>query len=212
MNNIQIPEIRIKNAWLLRENASRHIHKLFDKEGSEMANHAEIDKVVETYEKAWIPFEKKIVVGMCDIIGLQFRQNIIDVYIAPWFYAFSDPLVIGITMSDADFITNLTHELIHRLLTDNTTLPHDSNLLKSWEKLFGKDHSHITLTHIPVHAIHKAIIYDVLKDPKIKENDYAACLEFEGKDGDYIKSWDYVDKHGYKEIIAKLKTAYAEGK
>lgn len=176
-----------------------------------MATHAEIDKIVEAYEKAWKPFEKKIVSGMCDIMGLEFRQNIIDVYIAPWFYAFSDPLVIGITMTDADFITNLTHELIHRLLTDNTSLPNDSKLMLEWEELFGKNHTRLTLAHIPVHAVHKAIIYDVLKDPKIKDDDYNACLEFEGKDGNYIKSWDYVDKHGYQQIIEKLKTVYAKG-
>ena len=51
----------------------------------------------------------------------------------------------------------------------------------------------------------------MLKDPKIKDDDYNACLEFEGKDGDYIKSWDYVDKHGYQQIIEKLKTVYAKG-
>lgn len=208
MNNIQIPEIRIKNAWLLRESASRHLHTLFAEDGDEMANHAEIDEVVETYQNAWKPVEKKIVSGMCEIMGLEFRQNIIDVYIAPWFYAFSDPMVIGVIMTEPEFVSTLTHELIHRLLTDNTALPYSHNLIKSWEKLFGEDHANNTLVHIPVHALHKAIIYDVLKDPKVKEADYSACLAREGKDGDYVKSWDYVDKHGYKEIIKKLKAVY----
>lgn len=177
-----------------------------------MASHEDVDEIIKTYEKAWRPVEKKILNGMCDIMGLEFKQNIIDVYIAPWFYAFSDPLVIGITMTGPEFNSNLTHELIHRLLTDNTSLPYDHELIKDWRQLFGNGHSRIALVHIPVHALHKAIIYDVLNDPKIKEDDYNACLEFAGKDSDYIKSWDYVDKHGYKEIINKLKIMYGKGK
>lgn len=206
----QTPEIRIKNAWLLRENASRHMHKLFGEEGSEMANHNEIDKIIDGYEQAWLPVEQKILRGMCNVMSLEFRQNIIDVYIAPWFYAFSDPLVIGVTMTGPEFVRNLTHELIHRLLTDNTSLPYDHDLVKDWKQLYGNNHSQVTLVHIPVHALHKAIINDVLKDPQIKEDDYKACVEFDGKDGDYVKSWDYVDKHGYKEVIDRLRTVYGK--
>ncbi len=203
-----LPELRIKNAWLLRENASVHIHKLFAKEGVEMCDHKSINKTVVRYSKAWVPQQKQILTAMCDIMGLEFRQNIIDVYIAPWFYAFSDPMVIGIKMTQKEFVSNLTHELIHRLLTDNTSLPYDYDLISIWGELFGKNHAITTLVHIPVHAIHKAIIVDVLNDPSIKDDDLERCLGFEGKDGDYVKSWEYVDKHDYKKIIEKLKGSY----
>ena len=39
---------------------------------------------------------------MCGLLDLEFRQNIIDVNIAPWFYAFSDPMVIGVTLNPID--------------------------------------------------------------------------------------------------------------
>ena len=57
MNKYRLPEIRIKNAWLLRESASRHLHTLFAEEGAEMANHAEIDEIVEAVLPAVVPDE-----------------------------------------------------------------------------------------------------------------------------------------------------------
>lgn len=208
MSKRQLPEVRIKNAWLLREHASVHLHELFAKKGDGLADYEELNEVVDKYKKSWDPVEQKILNAMCDITGLEFRQNTLDVFIAPWFYAFSDPMVIGIMMEGDEFVRNLTHEMIHRIITDNTSLPYYYDYIAAWQKLYGKNHNWNTLVHIPVHAVHKAIIYDVLKDPSIKDADYNMCLEFGGPEDDYIKSWGYVDKHGYKEIIEKLKTIY----
>lgn len=208
MSKRQLPEVRIKNAWLLREAASVHLHKIFAKDDEIMTSHVEIDEIIKTYENAWEPVENKILNGMCDIMNLEFYQNTLDVYVAPWFYPFSDPLVMGIMFKPDRFVAVLTHEILHRLLTDNTAMNKNTDLLAAWHQMFGSGHSNTTLVHIPVHAVHKAIIYDVLKDPGIKDADYNKCLEREGKDGDYVKAWDYVDKHGYKEIIKKLKTIY----
>src|SRR5919199_1161053 len=98
---------------------------------------------------------KKILLSMTETLGSSFRQNIIDVYIAPWFHAFSDPLVIGVTKEPDVFVDTLTHELLHRLLTDNTTIPYETDLIAEWRKLFGNNHNFKVLVHIPVHAIHK---------------------------------------------------------
>ena len=93
MTTKNLPTIRIKNAWLLRENASVYLHELWGKD-EKLVDYDWIDKRVEEYQAAWKPYQKKVLAGMCDIMGLKFRQNIIDVYIAPWFRAFSDPLVL----------------------------------------------------------------------------------------------------------------------
>lgn len=166
--NPNLPIIRIKDAWLLRENASNHLDELWCKDTDKpLANNPDSDKWlakrVTSYQEAWQPLEKQILYGMMTVLDLEFRQNIIDVYIAPWFSAFSDPMVIGVVQEPDVFINTLTHELIHRLLTDNTSISHETLLLPEWEKLFGSKHSFITIVHIPVHAVHKAIYLDVLK-------------------------------------------------
>ena len=194
------PKIRIKNAWLLKDAASVHLHELWAEPGQELPGDEKLEEIVEAYREAWKPYEKKVIEGMCEILGLDFRQNTIDVYIAPWFLAFSDPMVIGIKSKPDRFVDILTHEILHRLLTDNTRDEYPMDYVAKWEKLFGKDHSFVTLVHIPVHAAHKALLLDVLDEPKRLERDIALCSKHE----DYKKAWEYVEKNGYKEIIEKL--------
>jgi hypothetical protein len=206
MTKRELPVIRIKDAWLLRENASQHLHELWAEKGDKLADDDWMEKRVADYSKAWKPLEKKILTGLCDMLDLTYRQNIIDVYIAPWFRAFSDPLVIGVMQEPDLFVDTLTHELTHRLLTDNTTIPHETMLLEPWQKLFGKDHSFGTVVHIPVHAVSKAIYLDVLNEPERLKRDIANNKKYDAKD--YVAAWEYVEKHGYKEIINKLKASY----
>lgn len=207
MSNEQLPVIRIKDAWLLRENASRHLHELWGKDKT-LADDDWMEKRVSDYRKAWKPFEKKILTAMTDLLELSFRQNIIDVHIAPWFNAFSDPMVIGVMKEPDEFVDILTHELLHRLLTDNTTVPHETMLLDEWHKLFGKEHAFGTVVHIPVHAVHKAIYLDVLNAPERLARDVSGNKKY--KATDYINAWNYVDKHGYMKIISQLKKSYAQ--
>jgi hypothetical protein len=201
----ELPEIRIKYAWLLSQKTSVHLNELWGN-GKALRSDEEYRVIVDNYIKAWKPYEKQIIESMQRITGLSFRQEIIDIYIAPWFNAFSDPLVIGVIFKPHTFIDILTHELIHRLLTDNTEIPYDTWLLDEWHDLFGKELSDTTVVHIPVHAVHKHIYLDVLKDPKRYEDDKEANID--NKATAYIKSWEYVDKNGYKEIIEKLKKSY----
>ena len=199
------PEIRIKDAWLLRENASKHLHELWGKD-TQLADDAWMENRVKQYQKAWQTYEKKILNGMCDLLGLSFRQNVIDVYIAPWFGAFSDPLVIGVMREPDQFVDTLTHELIHRLLTDNSSIPYETKLFPNWQKLSGKNHSFTTIVHIPVHAVHKAIYLDILNEPERLERDKKSDIQHNAKD--YIASWQYVDSNDYQIIIEKLRNSY----
>ena len=208
MINSNLPSIRIKDAWLLRENASKYLHELWAKKGDKLANDSWMEKRVAEYNKAWKPHEQNILNGLSDTLELNYRQNIIDVYIAPWFNAFSDPMVIGVMQEPDLFIDTLTHELIHRLLTDNTAIPHETMLIEPWQNLFGKNHTFGLLVHIPVHAVHKSIYLDVLNEPKRLERDIANNKMHEAKD--YINAWNYVEKHGHNEIISKLKKSYKD--
>lgn len=201
---MKYPEIRIKNGWLLREHTSVHLHELWGKKDEKLASDEEIDEIVMAYQKAWSPYEKKILQGMCDTFGLTFRQNAIDVYIAPWFHAFSDPMVIGVTYQPDRFIEVLTHELLHRLLTDNNETAYGTRYATEWAKLFGDDHTFTTLIHIPVHAGMQAIFDDVVGEPERTQNDISKCEKYE----DYKKAWVYVQSNSYQEIVNDLKKQY----
>lgn len=200
------PEVRIKDAWLLRQQASVHLHELWAKEGDRLADDQEMEQIVAQYITAWHPYEQQVIHGMCELLGLEFRQNIIDVNIAPWFYAFSDPMVIGVTYSPDRFVEVLTHEILHRLLTDNVQTAYTTNYRGEWIKLFGKGHTFGALVHIPVHATMQALFDDVLQEPQRTKHDRELCKKWP----DYAWAWQYVEKHGYDNIIEQLKQNYME--
>jgi hypothetical protein len=205
MTKKELPEVRIKYAWLLREAASIPLNELWG-DGRPIRSDEEYQKITEEYDNAWQPYKQKILSAMTDKLELAFYQKVIDVYIAPWFAAFSDPMVIGVTYSPDRFVDVLTHEILHRLLTDNTSLPLDTEYLAIWQKLFGKSHTCNSLVHIPVHAMHKYIYLEVLKDRNRLARDVENNKRFGTKD--YLEAWDYVDKQGYNKIIEKLKQSY----
>jgi len=204
------PEIRIADGWLLRANASTHLHELWAKEGDKLVGDEDMEKIVASYRKAWGPYEKRIIEGMCDLYGLQFRKNVIDVYIAPWFNAFSFPLVIGARFSPGVFVDTLAHELLHNLFFDNTSVDSMSKkLLKEWEFLFGDDLDFSLLVHIPVHAALQAMYLDVLDEPDRLKRDIEGCRKNAKTWGKpYFEAWEYVEKHGYKDINKQLKNSF----
>lgn len=202
-----LPEIRIINAWLLREAASQHMNTLLG-DGGPLRSDEEYQEIVDNYQQAWQPYEKQVLSSMCEVLNLTFRKNIIDAYIAPWFKAFSEPLVIGVRLEPDHFVDILTHELLHCLLTDNTSKPRDFMLLNEWQKLFDKNISFTALVHIPVHAVHKALYLDYLKEPDRLQRDMQTCKDRDATE--YLIAWDYVEKHGYQEIIEKLKKSYSQ--
>ncbi len=208
----KLPQIRIKDAWLLRMNASQHLHELWAKEGQTLADDERMAEVVSAYRKAWSTYEEKIVRGMCDLYDLEFYQNLIDVYIAPWFGAFSDPLVIGVKHEPDEFVDTLAHELLHRLFTTNSKyiMGDGTELGNEWKRLFGTEHDFNTLVHIPVHAGMKAIYIDILKEPARLSRDIASSKKNEQTWGKpYIQAWKYVESHDYKKINAQLKESYS---
>lgn len=164
-----------------------------------------VNKAME-YTDAWSEKGEVILMAMCDILNLEFNQNIIDAYVLPFSNSFSDPMIISTKYTPNRFIEVFTHELTHRLLTDNTKLGTvgDKKLLPHWEQLFGNEYSFVALVHIPVHALIKYIFLDVLHEPERLEHDIELCK----KSPDYTLAWEYVQAHDYKDIITKLKEQY----
>jgi hypothetical protein len=200
---MKYPEIRIKYAWLLVDAASEPMNKLWGN-AEPLRSHKEYETIVESYKTAWAPYEKRILQAMCEGVGLSFRQNIVDVNIAPWFGAISDPLVIGVMNTPDRFVEILTHEVIHRLLTDNNETRYDTLYADEWKKLFGDDHTFVELVHIPVHAVMQFVFDDVLKEPGRTTNDKNRVKEYD----DYHSAWKYVEEFGYKRVVEQLKENY----
>lgn len=201
------PKIRIKKSFLLNGTVIPLLKPELERE--ERLHEAEtsfIEQRVQDYQEAWHPYEDRIVKGMCDVLNLEFTQNTIDTYVAPFGHSFSDPMVISTKYEPDRFIEVFTHELCHRLLTDNNKLPlpNQMKLTDAWQEIFGDSHDWITLVHIPVHLILKYIFIDVLDERYRYERDVKRMQKYEV----YKKAWEYVEAHDYKEELNKLNGVY----
>lgn len=197
---INLPEIRFQYSFLLKEQASRYIGEHFAPE-SELRSDKYYTDIAIQYWDWWAPYGEPILRAMTKETGLEFYQNTIDIYVAPWFYAFSNPMVIGVKFkSQEQLVAVVTHELLHRLLTDNTLHDFWYDYSAEWRALYGDKHSRVTLSHIPVHALLQKIFIEHLEHPDLLEIDRKSIQ----KNPHYAKAWEYVDTHGYRTIIDRL--------
>ncbi len=196
----QLPTVRFSYSWLLTNAASGVLNEKWG-DGTPLQSHAFYDETAKKYSSWWQPKSNEILAALCDITGLTFRQNIIDVHVAPWFYAFSSPLVIGVIFKDEDTLVDVVaHEITHRLLTDNTSHEYDYDIRDDWKRSFGDTHAPATLTHIPVHAILQKLYLEYLDRPDLVELNKVTVK----KNEPYKKAWEYVEEKGYDWVIEQL--------
>jgi hypothetical protein len=205
-----IPEIRIQSSPLLFNSISEHERQKWASDVSvPLLSMPEIDHYVEQLKISWGEYEHQILESIIELYGVEFKKQIIDVYVSPWNKSISNPLILNPSRPPEVQIDTLTHELLHGLFTDNTSFSmHDKNqsikLIDKWRQLFGSEIEWKTLVHIPVHAGLKAIFLDTLNAPERLERD----IERHVDNYAYKNAWDYVEEHGYIEINAKLKQLY----
>lgn len=205
---MNLPEIRIRSSFLLNDAFIPLLLPGLKKTGDEIAATDDfIDKKVNEYNESWKPYEKRILTSMCEVLDLEFRQNTIDAYVLPFYNSFSDPMVISTKYSGDRFIEVFTHEVIHRLLTDNNKLKNDESrerLVGFWKEIFGEEHSFNTLVHIPVHAVLEHVFTETLDEPERVQRDIELCSKYEH----YALAWKYVKEKGYKNVIKQAREVY----
>lgn len=206
----ELPEIRLSFSPMLYDFVSRDAYKIHAKEWDGIPSMEACEEWTENYRQAWAEYEEKILRGITEALGVQFRQPIIDAHTAPGIRAMSDPLILNFMFYPDQFVDSLTHELIHVLLTDNDKYSlkdtvATTRLDTAWTKMFGT-HDFETLVHIPVHALHKYIYLDVLNEPDRLERDKKTAAE----DPAYVRAWEYVENHNYHELIAQLGDFYQQ--
>jgi hypothetical protein len=192
------PNIRIKNGWLLQGMIDDYIAEIPDFKHVAPAPE-EFKEKIEGYQRLWSEHEKKILDGIQELSGLRFNEKIIDVYVVHGFHrAFSDPLVMSSKYEGAEFVDVLTHEIIHRLFTDNTAGQDVSAWVRS---RFPDVDDKKAIDHIMVHALHEAIYREVLDDERRLEADVIKSQRFPG----YKLAWKKVAEAGCKNLLAEFR-------
>ncbi|MCF7865344.1 MAG: hypothetical protein K9M11_02455 [Candidatus Pacebacteria bacterium] len=192
---ISMPEIRILSGRFIDNVLYSYINRIEEYKDSKAPSRIEMLDAMRARKESWQKEETQILNALQQITGLTFFQNSIDVYlVGGWHRAFSDPVVISIKIEGEAFVDVLTHELIHRLLTDNKQ---DKNGGIWCKKNYPEIEDPAVSNHILVHAIHKEIYLDVLGRPDRLAADIEKC---EVKLA-YKEAWNIVEREGYKNII-----------
>ncbi|MDB5162943.1 MAG: hypothetical protein JWN28_550 [Candidatus Saccharibacteria bacterium] len=201
------PQIRFQSSFLLIDAIYNDIESAYmppqakTDERNKLSREA-INEKLEEFEKAWRPYEERLIKGMCELLNLEFRQNVIDIYAAPFTHSFSFPMFIATKYEPDRAIEVITHELLHCLLYDNSSHKFDFAVQnEKWRQLFSDVDDGIALIHVPVHAVLQALFDDIIGEPERTKRDKEMC----GKWPSYNSAWEYVEKHGYKEIIEQIK-------
>lgn len=204
--NQKTPEVRITHSRFLDPIFKAHMASRPTLSAITPISTEETGVLVETYKKAWEKEEMAILNGMTDILSIGFYQNTIDVYLVPYHNgSFSSPMVIGMisrgqSIESNMFVDVLTHELLHRLFTDN-----DKGIRfgRIWLDMFP-DEEMLTRNHIFLHAVHAHIYLNILKNPSRMEKNIVR----HSVHAPYKKAWDIVEKQGYNTLIEELKKRY----
>lgn len=207
-----LPEVRITFSRLLHYGESKRLDLFLNKGDSRLLEADQYEAKAEDYRKAWAEYEEILLGSMTELLGVSFYRPVIDVTLAPFFAAKSIPLIINFRPDPDRFVDVLTHELLHILQTDNnkhqTIGPNNAiDLIAEWQALFGEQ-EHKTLIHIPLHALHKYLYLDVLHAPERLERDIDS-VKRSSTGRAYVKAWDYVNQHDYKDIANQLSVMYA---
>ncbi len=152
------------------------------------------NKNKESTETRWEKEGGKIIKTLESVLGLKLPKKL-TVYVNTE-ASFSEPLAIKIEKDIDDNIDNLTHELIHVILTHNF-----KKIEKKWITLMQKYEKEKPLTrrHIPIHAIHLKVAGQLGfgKDRIDRIKTYS-------KNPAYLQSWKIVNKESADRIIQLL--------
>jgi len=196
------PEIRMVYGWHLDRTFNQYLSEIPNEKEHTAEAREDVMKKIPLFEAEWKKYEKKILQGMCDILGLEFYKSLIDVYVVGAYKAaFSDPLVMSSKYLPDMFVDVLTHEILHILLTDNTK---KVEVRKIWAEMFPEAIDMTSINHILVHAVHKEIYLKTLNMPERLERDQTRCEKWKS----YHDAWNIVEKRGHINIINEFKKYY----
>lgn len=181
-----MPELIFRRSWL-------YDGALLRKRGYKMPTDKTLDTHLRRLSREWIRHGSKILKEIAKTTKLKWHEKEIVCYITAGVFPYSDPLTLNL-YSDID---TLTHELIHRILSEPEN---ERRIQKNWRMLMKKYRQELpkTRTHVVVHAIHGAILKSLFgekRSEKVKKR--VVSLQ-------YIRSWVIVDADGYENIIKGL--------
>ena len=161
-----------------------------------------LNSIVAAYRQAWKKKGEGIIDGLEKVTGLNYAQNIIDVYVIIHYLkdVIGNPIIISGRYLPEEFVQVLTHILIHRLVSDNRQ--HENWHIRA-QKLYPRKDIDVA-NHIMTNAILEALYVDVMGNTdkviwSIKH------YEIFKKREAHKQAWDFINQYGQQDVVASLK-------
>lgn len=144
-------------------------------------------------QKEWSEWEEKLLTSISEITKLPWNEKEIVIYFTWGVYPYSDPL----TINEISNIHDITHELIHRILSDSENF---QKINSNWDALINSypDETFNCKIHVVIHAIHLEIMKKYFDEKTIRKEMEAVKID------DYTRSWEIVVKESSEKIVQKL--------
>ena len=187
-----IPKVEFKRSWIYDHNL-RALHR----KGFKFPESKIIEVQTTKLEKLWSKEGSSILKEMARVLKLKWYQKTTTCYITAGIPGFSDPLTIGYNKDVTKMFDTLTHEMIHRLWSEEENW---KVISKNWFSL-QKKHKRLSITtrsHFTLMAVHAHLFKKFYNDKRLLKEMEAFTYP------DYIKAWAIVKKEGYQNIIYEL--------
>lgn len=196
-----LPKIIFRYSWLY----DNKIQEWTKNKPEENFPYKQIQDYIKKIEKLWRKDEKRILSELSKVTKLKWQEKEIICYLVHRIRPFSDPITIPIKKYPSYFIDVLTHELIHRLFTQEINIHKSKKLWVHFHKKYSNE-SKLTRIHIPLHSIHKHIYLKIFNKSRLDRD-----IQRGSKHNDYRLSWEIVEKEGYKNIIKEFRKSLRGG-
>ena len=190
------PKIIFKYSWIYDKNMEQwsKSYRTWKYPSSE-----ETLRYIKKIEPLWRKYESQVLKELAKVTGLSWKEKSITAYVVGSCRPFSDPLTLRVMKDTNAFIDTLIHESIHQLFIQEGNI-------KTWKKGWGytyrkyKKESETTRIHIPLHAIHEHIFRKFFDEKRLQSE-----LNSVADSPDYKRTWEIVQKNGYKNIIQAMR-------
>ena len=153
----------------------------------------EMDRAVRKVRRAWERQGDAILRQIASVTGLAWHEKEIVCYITYGIVPYSDP----VTLNPRCNIHDLTHELIHRILSEPENLRH---ILPGWRRLMTRyqKETETVRQHIVVHAIHELVLLALFNENALERERRSVPLRA------YQRAWALVARDGAEAIVDML--------
>lgn len=183
------PKIKIKQGRLIEPFFKTFIEQKYP--NFEFSSEETVKEKIKIFQEEWSKYNDLYFEGL-EKLNLHFQRNLIEVFIvSATDRDMNSPMIIRSRYDKKEFVSVLSHELLHTLFADN-------KFVQEYEQETQR-----TRNHIYVFAILEYLFKDIFNESeRLKIEKSKSSPE---KNSEYYKAWQIVEAEGHLNIIKKIK-------